>query len=104
MGDIKKFQSAEEAKKQQIEDILEEIHALDDEVKTGAAQFDLKLNNGGEITKEDVKKLFSGLMKKNDLWRKVKQLDTDDENATTGVDDAIQAVAEMADWEQSHKK
>lgn len=72
-------------------------------------RFDLKLNNGGEITEEDVRNLFSGVLKKNKVLNRVrdkrKEAGTDTMGNIPTLDDIAEEVLEIEAWEakKTHK-
>ncbi len=106
MNNIRKFETKENRIDREIKELNEQLPEINEEIKTGFDRFDLKLNNGGTITKDDVRSLFSGIGKKHKVLEQVqdkmqeKGIDMSD---VPTMDDIAMGVLEAEAWESRKK-
>ncbi len=107
MTTLKTFETKEEKLKREIEELLNQIPHIDEEIEVGKNRFDMKLNNVGTITEDDVRGLFTGLLKKNKIldqaFEKRNQIDGSLADLPT-LDDIVQEVFEIEEWENRKYK
>lgn len=110
MATIKSFETKEDRINREIEELRNQIPDINDEIRTGMDRFDLKLNNGGTITEEDVRNLYRGIFKKDklntEIGMKIKEKGIDIEVRSLGnlFDEAAREIERQEVWEARKAK
>ena len=105
---ITQFESKDARINREVNELHADNEALNADIEANMNRFDMKMNNGAKIGEEDVRNLFSGILKKHNNNVKMSELlnkkgvDMDVKGIDEMINEAADEAAKFDDWKKNN--